>query len=391
MPGSSSSSQTLKRVALALGARTYPRLGLRRGVERYVREHRPQWRLVLKINHTHLEWTDAMASGADGLIGFFEDASQFDWVKASGITAVNMHRVPGCNGVPEVLVDDLEVGRVAARYFLERGFTRFAYCTHVPHKGFSEDRYASFAQELQRAGHRADFLNLQPEQAGIMARLSALVDAAGEQRLAVFCCDDACGGLLTALCRTAGLRIPGDLVVLGAGDDAFHVENDSVTLSSVKIDFAAVGYHAAAMLDALLSGKPAPREPVRIASAGVTERASTGSDTESPALRRLLRLIEDRHTDPDFNPIVAADLCRVSSRTLRRYLKEAEKPSFSDLLRERRLETAMQQLVGTEDPVERISEIAGFIDYTTFFRAFRRRYGMSPSDCRRKRDEAGCF
>ncbi|MDB6080656.1 MAG: hypothetical protein JWO82_4403 [Akkermansiaceae bacterium] len=379
-----SSPPALLSVALALGARTYPRLGLRRGVERYVREHNPRWRLLQKFNHTHLEWQDAMASEPDALIGFFEDASQFDWVKQHGVVAVNMHRVPGCEGLAEVLVDDPAVGRTAARYFLGKGFRRFAYCTHAPRKGFSEDRRAGFGEELAKAGWEAGFITIDASGPVISGDLSKLLNSAHEDRIAVFCCDDACGGFLTRLCREAGLRIPGDLVILGAGDDAFHVENDSVTLSSVKIDFPAVGYQAAAMMDALLKGSAVPEEALRVSFTGITERSSTASDTESPALRRLLRLIEERHADPEFTPVIAARLCKVSSRTLRRYLKEADRPSFSDLLRDRRLETAMQSLVATEDPVERISEISGFLDYTTFFRAFRRRYGMSPTDCRRK-------
>jgi AraC-like DNA-binding protein len=69
---------------------------------------------------------------------------------------------------------------------------------------------------------------------------------------------------------------------------------------------------------------------------------------------------------------------------LRRYLKETGRPSLADLLRDRRLENAMQRLLVTDEPVERIAEHCGFIDYTTFFRAFRKRYGMSPTDQRRE-------
>ena len=358
---------------------------MRRGVERFVRERDPEWTLIRKSNHTHLEWPDVFASSPHGLLGFFEEAGQFEWVKRQpGLIAVNMHRVPGCDGIPEVLVDDHEVGREAARYLMEKGFRKFGYCTHLPDKGFSIDRLEGFREELRKAGASVDVLSMEFTEPPVCPDLQAWVGDAGEDRPAVFCCDDACAGLLIACCRRAGIHVPGDLAILGAGDDDFHVENDSVTLSSVRVDFPGVGYHAAAMLTALMAGKPAPSTPRLIPPLGIAERASTASGPEPPALRRLFRLLEERHADPDFNPAMAADLCHVSARTLRRYLKETGRPSLADLLRDRRLENAMQRLLVTDEPVERIAEHCGFIDYTTFFRAFRKRYGMSPTDQRRE-------
>ncbi len=371
-------------VALALGRRTYPRLGMRRGVERFVREREPGWHLIRRTSHTHLEWPEVMESGADGLLGFFEEAAHFEWVEKSGLTAVNMHRVPGFHGIPEVLVDDPGVGRAAARYLLEKGFGKIAFCTHLPGKGFSIDRLQGFRQELEKAGAKADVIAMEFGDPPVCEDLARWLGEAGERRPAVFCCDDACAGLLIAWCRHMDLQVPGDLAILGAGDDDFHIENDSVTLSTVKIDFAGVGYHAAALLTALLAGKRPPPQALRVPPRGISERSSTASGPEPPVLRRLLRLVEERHADPDFNPVAAADLCRVSARTLRRYLKETGKPSLADLLRERRLETALQNLLTTDEPIERIAERAGFLDYTTFFRAFRKRYGMSPTDHRRE-------
>lgn len=372
-------------VALALGRRTYPRLGMRRGVERFVRERSPAWTLVRKTNHTHLEWPDVMESRPDGLLGFFEEAAHFEWALGqAGMLTVNMHRVPGCAGIPEVLVDDIEVGRQAARHLMEKGFLKFGFCTHLPDKGFSIDRLEGFRSELEKAGAKMDLLPMEFSDPPACPELRQWVDAAGEERGAVFCCDDACAGLLIACCGRTGLQVPGDLAVLGAGNDDFHVENDSVTLSSVIIDFAGVGYHAAALLTSLMAGKPAPQAALRIPPQGIAERSSTSSGPEPPALRRLFRLLNERHADPDFNPAVAADLCHVSARTLRRYLKETGRPSLVDLLRDRRLETARQRLLVTDEPVERVAEHSGFIDYTTFFRAFRKRYGMNPTDQRRE-------
>lgn len=76
----------------------------------------------------------------------------------------------------------------------------------------------------------------------------------------------------------------------------------------------------------------------------------------------------------------------ITPRYVRRLLDEGG-DSFSGRLADLRLEAAMRSLVSPLEADRTIAEIAysvGYTEFTTFFRHFRRRYGVSPSEARAK-------
>ncbi len=89
-------------------------------------------------------------------------------------------------------------------------------------------------------------------------------------------------------------------------------------------------------------------------------------------------------TEPEFDIAEAARRQGVSPRYIQQLFAGAG-TSFSDVLREGRLDLAFR-LLGEPAQLDRgISEIAfavGFSDLSTFSRAFRRRFGSTPSDAR---------
>jgi AraC-like DNA-binding protein len=78
---------------------------------------------------------------------------------------------------------------------------------------------------------------------------------------------------------------------------------------------------------------------------------------------------------------VAHELC-MSGRTLQRKLSD-EGVRFSDLLDEARKELAQQYLENGRIAMTQISDILGFTDANSFFRAFRRWTGSTPRAYRR--------
>jgi AraC-like DNA-binding protein len=104
------------------------------------------------------------------------------------------------------------------------------------------------------------------------------------------------------------------------------------------------------------------------------------------AARRLavLREIERRSGDPQLSALNVAALLGVTSRYVHMLLEETGR-SFSHHLLERRLEKAAALLRDPRWSSRRIADIAaeaGFTDLSHFSRAFRQRYGATPSDIR---------
>jgi AraC-like DNA-binding protein len=90
--------------------------------------------------------------------------------------------------------------------------------------------------------------------------------------------------------------------------------------------------------------------------------------------------------EPDLSADRTAAALGITPRYVRRLLDEAG-DSFSGRLADLRLEAAMRSLVSPLEAHRTIAEIAysvGYTEFTTFFRHFRRRYGVSPSEARAK-------
>ncbi len=101
---------------------------------------------------------------------------------------------------------------------------------------------------------------------------------------------------------------------------------------------------------------------------------------------RVLAYIEEHYMDPGLTPKMIADANGISTR----YLHSLFRQSGKTVLRwvwERRLKAARSDLLDPTQMQKRISEIAfrqGFNDSAHFSRSFRNRFGISPTELRRR-------
>jgi AraC-like DNA-binding protein len=103
-------------------------------------------------------------------------------------------------------------------------------------------------------------------------------------------------------------------------------------------------------------------------------------------LAAILCVIESQSGDPDLSAVTVANSLGVTPRYVHLLLQETAR-SFTLHVLERRLEKAAALL---RDPrwrhrkIGQIAAEAGFAHLSYFNRAFRRRYGATPSDIRRR-------
>ena len=96
--------------------------------------------------------------------------------------------------------------------------------------------------------------------------------------------------------------------------------------------------------------------------------------------KKLLRLLAERYAEPDLDPTGAAATLGISLRSVHNLLEESGR-SFSEHLREHRLQAAVRMLRSPRFADWRIIDIAlaaGFGDLSYFNRIFRRRFGDTP-------------
>jgi AraC-like DNA-binding protein len=101
-------------------------------------------------------------------------------------------------------------------------------------------------------------------------------------------------------------------------------------------------------------------------------------------LAAILRTIESQSDDPDLSAAAVAALLEITPRYVHLLLEDTGK-SFTHHVLERRLERVAVLLRDPQWGHRKVADIAaeaGFTDLSYFNRAFRRRFGRTPSDIR---------
>ena len=196
------------------------------------------------------------------------------------------------------------------------------------------------------------------------------------------------------ICRVSGIAVPEQVQVCGVDNEEWICEQTLPSLTSIELDFDRGGYHAADTLDSLLcAGTPrpdadaTPSAPSLVRSygvRGVVERLST-QDAKGTA-RLVLRAQEfiRRHAA---SPISVADVVKAagcSASLLQRAFRTVLGMTPVRALQEARLERARDLLEHTTTPISDIARLCGLESEGHLKVLFRRRFGSSMRDWRRK-------
>ncbi len=129
---------------------------------------------------------------------------------------------------------------------------------------------------------------------------------------------------------------------------------------------------------------PAANEALARIQDDLTEDYLAQLKSES-LVRQVKRLIEPRLPSGDINSVEVANALHMSSLNLQRRLQD-EGVNFKQLLSEVRQELALKYLGSARYSISEIAYLLGFSDQSNFTRAFKRWFGVSPTD---KRAELG--
>jgi LacI family transcriptional regulator len=168
-------------------------------------------------------------------------------------------RISGLN-LSYVGVDDEQVGLLATEHLIERGCRRIAHI-RGPQISTGQGRLAGYRQALSRHSLRVPSRYVLTGDSGDSTGYEAMRRLLGLDPPpdGVFCYNDpvAAGAMKAAL--EAGLRVPEDLAVVGAGN-VHYSDLLRVPLSTVDQSSSQIGEHAADLLLDLVESKR-PRRP----------------------------------------------------------------------------------------------------------------------------------
>ncbi len=355
-----------------------------RGIHRQARL-KPGWRL--RFEHGDPEGRVVLPRGwrPDGVIARVSSARIAAELSAAKVPVVNVSavNVPEAR-FPRVATDVEAAGRMAAAYFLERGFRSFAYLSMIGLDYVAKQRRA-FAEAVARSGFACAELSLEPRRGrdDEMVRDRRLTRwlATLPKPVAVFTWSG--GRELVHSCREAGLAVPEEVALLSGSDDDLLCEVCDVPISAVRQPGEQIGGEAVEWLDRLMAGAPAPRAPRWMAPLTIVTRQSTDtlavSDAALVAALKFIRAAAGRPVQVDEVALAAG----VSRRVLERRFAAHLRASPADYLRRARLERAKALLAGTDRAIPEVAAAAGFGSPEYLAQAFRAELGTSPLRYRR--------
>lgn len=99
--------------------------------------------------------------------------------------------------------------------------------------------------------------------------------------------------------------------------------------------------------------------------------------------KSILQWLDTHYRDPDLNAAMVADHFQISKKYVSQFLKDQTGKSYNEYVEDLRLSHAMQLLKTSQLGVTEIAAACGFSSQNTFYKAFRRRFDVSPSSVRR--------
>jgi LacI family transcriptional regulator len=359
------------------------------GVARFAREH--GWYLTVEAPQCPpVDWE------GDGVIVMLSAenealAEAVQRYRRKKIPVVDMMMARPDISLPRVTGDNEAVGKIAAEHFGDRAFTNLAwYSSKWSH--IEENRYDAFVKNARRSS---------PEK-WVWSETGKPVAGLGDGRvrwletklkkaakpLGVFCQSDYDAMCVLNACQAAGLSIPEEVAILGVDDNEMICANQAVPLSSVREDYAGIGYDAAALLQRLMNGEKAPTKPQLVKPLGVTTRKSTDIiAAKDPILRNALAFIGENFARPMSASKIAKAVGTTRIRLDKAFAAELGRSPGAEVMR-RRLSRARYLLTDTDTKVIAIASQTGFCNAPYLIRSFKKVFGFSPSVWRRREDNA---
>ncbi len=287
---------------------------------------------------------------------------------------------------PIVTSNQSEIGRMAARYFINKGLRDFAFCGGTEGALWCQQRRIGFIEELAKHGFGCDVY--QPDPASTASMPSAIVSLGNwleslPKPAGVFVFFDGWARWVLDACVLQDLQVPQQISVLGVDNDRWLCELSQPRLSSIDPNVETAGYTAAEILDKRMSGQPASTSVTYIDPAKVEERDSSSYLAfEDPEVAVAMRYIKEHACDP----IAPADVLKVTgmsnSTAYRKFMKSLGR-SIHDEIQRVQLERIQQLLTSTNLNVTEAARQAGFLNIRYLTKVFRDATGMTPTEYRR--------
>lgn len=292
-------------------------------------------------------------------------------------------RIPGvCN----LTGDYLSTGRLAAEFFIHKGYCHFAYYG-TSDTVWSRERGAGFEERLTQQAFTVHRL-LEPYEsheqwAYNLEALGAWLRSLPKP-VALFACDDYFALQISETCKFFGLSVPDEIAILGVDNDELLCNISNPPLSSIVLDVENGGYAAAKVLHDLIEKKVTQPINITVGVVQILNRQSTQKYViRDKYIMQTVEYIERHYTQPLNVPTLQA-LVPLSRRVFEKRFKQNTGVSIYQFIQRYRVDKLSGELITSNRSIEELAIACGFDDAKNVARVFLKHKGMTPSEYRKR-------
>lgn len=365
---------------------------LLRGITQYAKDFGP-WKFCRMPTHYRetigiegiLNW--AKEWGAHGVIGQFYSNADIDKITQAKLPVIAQDLLQRFPNIPNITGAYHDTGKMAAAYFLKKGFKHFAFYG-FSNIVWSSERASGFEEFLNKKGHQVHYFEHKKSRSRELwyykpSSLSRWLKGLPKP-IAIMACDDNQGEHITEACRHAGIRIPEEVSVIGVDNDEMICSLSDPELSSISLDAERGGYDAAKLLHQMIRNKNKKWTNIEVKPVQVITRHSTDIyATNDIHISSTLRFIH-QHLDTNLKVDDILQEIPLSRRSLEKRFQHITGFPIYKYIYNLRTEKFAQLLLETDRTVAEIASDIGLGDAKNISRTFKKIKGCTPHEYRKK-------
>ena len=323
----------------------------------------------------------------NAVIGQFEPTDDVGLFAENGIIAIAQDYKKKFTTIPNITADYLGTGKMAAHYFIERGFRNYGFFG-MNDVCWSDERCEGFRREVEAAGFGDSFYSYRMQEIDMVwyyqrNRLREWLRMIPKP-IAIMACDDNQGANLIEACHGIGIKIPEEVSVIGVDNDETLCALGSTTLTSIQIDIEEGGRQTAALVEHLVADPKAPAEDIVLRPVKIVVRMSTAAfaTTDQQILKALLFIHKNALKKISVSDVMTE--AALSRRLLERRFKDMTGKTLYEYITDQKLKYFAEQLADTDEQVINIALSMGENDTKSISRRFKQIYGCTPVEWRDK-------
>lgn len=282
--------------------------------------------------------------------------------------------------------DYFGTGEMAARFFIKRRYTNFAFYGNKD-VVWSRERAEGFRREIEKNGGNYYYFeteNLSGEQwsSSHMQLDKWLISL--PKPIAMFACDDSFALQVSEICKINNIKIPEDISLLGVDNDELICNLSDPPISSIMTDVEKGGYETGRLIDRFIKGEKKEPFDIIIKPTRFELRKSTEKyDISNEYVSTVVNFIEDNITS-EINIEELTELVPLSRRNLEVKFKNEMDTSIYQFILNCRIEYFAHLLLTTNRPLFDLALESGFSDCKNISRIFKKFKGCTPLEYKNK-------